>query len=160
MASGRGRFLPLAGKCRNSREFLRQLCRKTSSITNCQPVGTHWNNKVIHSFHRVFHIVMSTKQNNCSVFRVHRNTNTRQITALTPILSERKKCALSVPAESALYGATQRNESSGFLRRLRSRCRGVLRKLCGIAQWVSCTSCFWTVREPARYSVPQGQTDF
>ena len=33
---------------------------------------------------------MSTKQNNCSVFRVHRNTNTRQITALTPILSERK----------------------------------------------------------------------
>ena len=103
---------------------------------------------------------MSTKQNNCSVFRVHRNTNTRQITALTPILSERKKCALSVPAESALYGATPRNESSGFLRRLRSRCRGVLRKLCGIAQWVSCTSCFWTVREPARYSVPQGQTDF
>ena len=33
---------------------------------------------------------MSIKQNNCSVFRVHRNTNTRQITALTPILSERK----------------------------------------------------------------------
>ena len=33
---------------------------------------------------------MSTKQNNCSVFRVHRNTNTRQITALPPILSERK----------------------------------------------------------------------
>ena len=65
---------------------------------------------------------MSTKQNNCSVFRVHRNTNTRQITALTPILSERKKYALSVPAESALYGATPRNESSGFLRRLRSFC--------------------------------------
>ena len=46
---------------------------------------------------------MSIKQNNCSVFRIHRNTITRQITALTPILSERKKCALSVPAESALY---------------------------------------------------------
>ena len=33
---------------------------------------------------------MSIKQNNCSVFRIHRNTITRQITALTPILSERK----------------------------------------------------------------------
>ena len=33
---------------------------------------------------------MSIKQNNCSIFRIHRNTNTRQITALTPILSERK----------------------------------------------------------------------
>ena len=33
---------------------------------------------------------MSTKQNNCSVFRIHRNTITRQITALPPILSERK----------------------------------------------------------------------
>ena len=33
---------------------------------------------------------MSTKQNNCSVFRVRRNTNTSQITALTPILSDRK----------------------------------------------------------------------
>ena len=32
---------------------------------------------------------MSIKQNNCSIFRIHINTNTRQITALTPILSER-----------------------------------------------------------------------
>ena len=52
---------------------------------------------------------MSTKQNNCSVFRIHRNTITRQITALTPILSERK------------------NARSQFL--LKARCMGQHREM-------------------------------
>ena len=66
---------------------------------------------------------MSIKQNNCSVFRIHRNTNTRQITALTPILSERK------------------NARSQFL--LKARCMGQHRAIKAAA------SCAGSVRTAA-----------
>ena len=37
-----------------------------------------------------YHCLCQRKQNNCSVFAIHRNAKTRQITASTPISSERK----------------------------------------------------------------------